>query len=92
MRKIFNSKSPPKGRACADSRRDFWTKNLKTAVQAILLLLSIPSKISHSTAHDKPLIAAGSQGFRKCLYGDSGQGGAEGMEARQVQSLPEVLP
>ena len=51
-----------------------------------------PIKISHSTAHDKPLIAAGSQGFRKCLYGDSGQGGAEGMEARQVQSLPEVLP
>ena len=25
MRKIFNSKSPPKGRACADSHRDFWT-------------------------------------------------------------------
>ena len=25
MRKIFNSKSPPKVRACADSRRDFRT-------------------------------------------------------------------
>ena len=32
MRKIFNSKSPPKVRACADSRRNFWTTNLKTAV------------------------------------------------------------
>ena len=29
----FNSKSPPKGRACADSRRNFWTTNLKTPVQ-----------------------------------------------------------
>ena len=33
MRKIFNSKSPPKGRTCADSRRDFWTTNLKTAAE-----------------------------------------------------------
>ena len=33
MRKIFNSKSPPKVRTCADSRRNFWTTgNLKTAV------------------------------------------------------------
>ena len=32
MRKIFNSKSPPKGHTCTDSRRDFWTTNLKTAV------------------------------------------------------------
>ena len=29
---IFNSKSPPKARACADSRRNFWTTNLKTPV------------------------------------------------------------
>ena len=28
----FQFKSPPKGRACVDSRRDFWTTNLKTAV------------------------------------------------------------
>ena len=32
MRNIFNSKSPPKGRACADSRRNFWTTNLKAPV------------------------------------------------------------
>ena len=32
MRKIFNSKSPPKVHACADSRRNFGTTNLKTAV------------------------------------------------------------
>ena len=34
MRNIFNSKSPPKGRACADSRRNFWTTNLKTPVSS----------------------------------------------------------
>ena len=32
MCNIFNSKSPPKGRACADSRRNFWKTNLKTPV------------------------------------------------------------
>ena len=32
MRKIFNSKSPPKVRACADSRRDFRTTDLKFPV------------------------------------------------------------
>ena len=32
VRKIFNSKSPPKVRACADSRHNFWTTNVKTAV------------------------------------------------------------
>ena len=32
MRKIFNSKSPPKVRACADSRRDFRTTDLKSTV------------------------------------------------------------
>ena len=31
MRKIFYSKSPPKVCACTDSRRNFWTTNLKTA-------------------------------------------------------------
>ena len=38
MRNIFNSKSPPKGRACADSCRNFWTTNLKTPVPNWLLL------------------------------------------------------
>ena len=32
MRKIFNSKSPPKVHACTDSRCNFCTANLKTAV------------------------------------------------------------
>ena len=29
LRKIFNSKSPPKVRACAYSRHDLWTMDLK---------------------------------------------------------------
>ena len=39
MRKIFNSKSSPKVRACADSHRNFWTTNLKTAVKVCGFLL-----------------------------------------------------
>ena len=35
MRKIFNAKFPPKGCACADSRRDFWTTNWKIPVLTV---------------------------------------------------------
>ena len=52
MRKNFNSKSLPKGRACADSRRNFWTQP-KTAVRVDIILGSaevnsyrLPSRFS----------------------------------------------
>ena len=32
IRIVFNSKSPSKVRACADSRRNFWTTNQKTTI------------------------------------------------------------
>ena len=36
MRKIFNSKSPPKVHACADSCRDFLTTDLKFPVHDVV--------------------------------------------------------
>ena len=51
MRKIFNSK----GRACADSRRDFWTTNWKTPVKLFFHPLPAPfSCTAYSSTASEP--------------------------------------
>ena len=49
MRKIFNSKVPPKGRACADSRRRFLDNQLENPCTEDCRLLG--TKIATKTAH-----------------------------------------
>ena len=46
MRKIFNSKSPPEGRACANSRRDFWATKTSGAAKVYRKRLNSKKKVS----------------------------------------------
>ena len=82
MRKFFNSKFPPKGRACADSRRDFWTTNWKIPVQRFAgwLAQNLRREFAHAqnfnsksppkVAHARILVANLCQPTCKPLYTD----------------------